>query len=250
MFAGTGASVSPRILLPRNRRAEADLRSVCAVLRPRILMRDEDRRLGRLEVGIVGERLLDEIVERLRVEQRPPVGRDVAPANEPLCLSSGYAGRCGRRLRRLCSVARNCGRLGRREIGADDACGRQQRREKRKARQSAKIAMLSISGSGGGERDSGREPSGVIILHYTSAQGLAAGKAQRKLHCCKNPACPPTVRARGTANELTINGGPKGGRSPVRLLNLDACPSEELQKRASTDTNAAIPIARTVYAAR
>ena len=67
-------------------------------------MRDEQRRLRRLEVGIVGERLLDESVERLRVEQGPPVGGNVGAADKALRLAAGDARRCGGRLRRLRGV--------------------------------------------------------------------------------------------------------------------------------------------------
>ena len=64
-------------------------------------MRDEQRRLRGLEIRIAGERLRDQRVELPRVEQRPPVGGNVAAADKALRRAAGDARRCLGRVRRL-----------------------------------------------------------------------------------------------------------------------------------------------------
>src|ERR1700747_283635 len=98
-------------------------------------MRDEERRLGRLEVGIVEKRLLDEVVERLRMKEGPPVGRNVAAGSETLRFAAWDTPRGLGRLRWTWGIGRDRGSRRPLEIRADHAGGRQERREQRERRQ-------------------------------------------------------------------------------------------------------------------
>src|ERR1700683_1088491 len=53
-------------------------------------------RLRRLQVGIGFERALNQIVERLRMEQGPPLAWDVVPFNQVLRFSTGDVTRAAR----------------------------------------------------------------------------------------------------------------------------------------------------------
>ncbi len=88
------------------------------------LLRLPQRRLRRREIRTVDERCADQGVERLRPEQRPPVGGQVAPGQDPLRFAAGRAGRrhrLGRQRRLRIRPGRRCGRLA--EVGTDRAPG-------------------------------------------------------------------------------------------------------------------------------
>jgi len=84
-----------------------------------------------LQVGIVGDRLLDQRIERLRLEQPPPLKRNVAAFDEALPPAFRRVG--GGRLRRqwFSGVAREFGRRRITEVGTDGAT-----RQRHRGRQS------------------------------------------------------------------------------------------------------------------
>ena len=55
----------------------------------------QQRGLRRFQIVIVGQRLRDQLVERLGVKQRPPVGRDIRALDEVLGLAAGDRRRGG-----------------------------------------------------------------------------------------------------------------------------------------------------------
>ena len=85
------------------------------------LLRGAQRRHGRLQVGIVGDRSLDQRVERGRLEHRPPFLGNVAAGDETLALAGGDIGRRRLRGERLAGVAGDFGRGGMNEIRSDRA---------------------------------------------------------------------------------------------------------------------------------
>ena len=58
-------------------------------------------RLRRLDIRIVGERTFDQIVERLGLEQSPPISRNVLARDETLGFSAGHVGRAARGRNRI-----------------------------------------------------------------------------------------------------------------------------------------------------
>src|SRR5262249_55944330 len=115
-----------RSSLPAGREACVDAGIVITVLRQGSFARHGQRGLRCLEAWIGLERLLDQIAERLRVKQRPPLSRNVSTLEKLLRIAARNA-RCpagGRQRRGL--IARHVGRCGLLEVGADRAAAKQE----------------------------------------------------------------------------------------------------------------------------
>ena len=110
----------------RRRKTASDTGIVGTSLRQHILSCNQQCRLRRLEVGIGFERALNQIVERLRVKQCPPLSRNIPPFNKVLRLSTGDVGRAAGGRNRSGCIAANIGSSRLLEIRPNRAtCGEQ-----------------------------------------------------------------------------------------------------------------------------
>ena len=94
---------------------------ILSLLRLNRFLRRAQRRQGRLQIGIVAQRALDQGVERRRFEQHPPFLRNVAAFDEPLRPAGRRIGGGGLSGERLARIAGDLGRGGMQEVRPDRA---------------------------------------------------------------------------------------------------------------------------------
>ena len=115
-----------RLPLPGGGEGSRDARIVNAALREHILSRHRQGRARRREVRIVLERSLDQLVERGRMEQRPPLRGNVGAFDEALGVPSHDSRDGGRGRDRRGSESGDIGRRRPPEIRARGAAGQHQ----------------------------------------------------------------------------------------------------------------------------
>src|SRR6185437_2957234 len=128
--AGTGlAKGGAGNLFARRAQAAVDLRiQQRACLRRQVFARDPQRRLGCGEVGAVGDRLAHQPIERIGMEQCPPLRRQILSRRETLCAARGTGGGRGLGRQLVLGIAGSRRRIGLAEIRTHHAAGEKRTR--------------------------------------------------------------------------------------------------------------------------